>query len=76
VFNTNNNVQYSMSKVISACKCKDSQCQISDQRKHVHVGDECFHPNNFHHIIGIKFVKKPKRLMNSDLNRRYFNWGM
>ena len=65
-----------MSKVVDVCDCEDSKCQISDQRKHVHVGDECFHPNNFHHKKGIKFVKNPRRLMNADLNRRYLNWGI
>lgn len=65
-----------MSKIISPCNCVDSQCIISEQKKHVHVNDECFHPNNFHHKTGVKFVKNPKRIMNTDLNRRYFNWGM
>ncbi|MFB5631067.1 MAG: hypothetical protein ACE5RN_05735 [Nitrosopumilaceae archaeon] len=65
-----------MSKVISSCDCNDVQCPISFQKKHAHVGDECFHPNNFHHKIGIKFLKKSKRIMNSDLERRYFNWGL
>lgn len=65
-----------MSKVISICDCEDSQCRLSDQRRHVHVGDDCFHPNNFHHKKGIKFVKRPKRVMNSDLDRRQFIWGM
>ena len=65
-----------MSKVISMCDCEFSQCQIFDQKKLVHIGDECFHPNNFHHKIGKKFIKNPKRMMNSDLNRRYENWGI
>jgi hypothetical protein len=65
-----------MSKVISICDCEESQCKISDQKKHVHVGDECFHQNNFHHKIGIEFVKRPKRQMNDDLNTRYSRWGM
>jgi hypothetical protein len=65
-----------MSKIISACDCDDTQCQISYQKKHVHVGGECFHPNNFHHKTGIKFVKNPKRLMDADLERRHFNWGV
>ena len=65
-----------MSKVISVCNCDDAQCPISYQKTQVHVGDECFHPNNFHHKTGKKFVKKSKREMNSDLERRYFNWGL
>ena len=65
-----------MSKVISICDCDFSKCQTFNQKKQVHVGDECFHPNNFHHKTTIEFVKRPKRLMDTDLNRRYNNWGV
>ena len=63
-----------MSKLIRRCNC-DYLCKISDAKKHVHVGDDCFHPNNFHHKIGIKSVKS-QTTNDVDFERRYFNWGV
>ncbi len=65
-----------MSKVISACDCDYNLCQISDHKNHVHIDDECFHQNNFHHKIGIKFVKNRKTIRNVDSRTRYQNWGI
>ena len=65
-----------MSEIIRRCNCDYSVCVISAHRQHVHVGDECFHPNNFHHKAGIKFVKNGKTSKNIDLGRRYQIWGV
>lgn len=65
-----------MSKVISLCDCEHIKCKTFDTKKNVHVGDECYHPNNNHHKTGIDFVKRAKRSMDADLNRRHYNWGV
>lgn len=65
-----------MSKIISRCNCDYSLCQISDHKKQVHVEDECIHPNNFRHKIGIKFRKNQKINKEIDFKTRYQNWGM
>ena len=65
-----------MSKIIRVCNCDYSQCKISDHKKHVHVDDECFHPNNFHHKIRAIFVKNSKPTKDIDFRRRYLNWGL
>ena len=65
-----------MSKIIRACNCDYSYCNISDHRKHVHVDDECVHANNFHHKIMEKFVKNRNKIIDIDFKRRFINWGM
>jgi len=65
-----------MSKIIRACNCDYSHCNISDHRKHVHVDDECVHANNFHHKKGIKFVKNGNTKNDIDLGIRYLIWGV
>jgi len=67
---------YIVSKIIRACNCDYSQCKFSDHRKHVHVGDECFHPNNFHHKTSAIFVKNGNKTNDIDFRRRYINWGV
>ena len=65
-----------MSKIIRKCNCEYSLCQMSDQKKHVHVGDECVHPNNIHHKTGTRYVKNVNTVNDIDLRRSYQNWGM
>ncbi|KAG0511805.1 MAG: hypothetical protein NPMRD1_70006 [Nitrosopumilales archaeon] len=65
-----------MSKVIRACNCDYSQCKMSDHRKHVHIGDECFHPYNIHHNTRTIFGKNSKTTNDIDFKRRYQNWGI
>jgi hypothetical protein len=76
LFKINEDYMYIISKIISGCNCDYSLCIISDHKKHVHVDDECFHPNNFHHKIGIKFVKNGKTKNDIDLKTRYLIWGV
>ncbi len=65
-----------MSKVISLCDCDQTKCKSFDTRKHVHVGDECFHPNDYHHKTSVDFVKKRKPTQEVDFRLRYLNWGI
>jgi len=65
-----------MQKIIRGCNCDYTLCQITDHKKHVHVGDECFHQNNFHHKTGKKFVKKAKTKHGINLAERHLNWGV
>ncbi len=65
-----------MSKVISLCDCDHTKCKSFDTRKHVHVGDECFHPNNNHHKTSVNFLKNKKPTKDIDFRQRYLNWGM
>ena len=76
LFKINEDYMYIISKIISGCNCDYSLCIISDHKKHVHVDDECFHPNNFHHKTGIKFVKNGKTKNDIDLKTRYLIWGV
>jgi len=65
-----------MSKVISLCDCDQTKCKSFDTRKQVHVGDECFHPNNYHHKTSVSFLKNRKPTKDIDLRQRYINWGV
>ena len=65
-----------MSKVISLCDCDPKTCKSFDTKKHVHVGDECHHPNNNHHKRSVLFVKNSKVTKDIDFRQRYLNWGM
>ena len=65
-----------MSKVVSLCDCDQIKCKSFDIKKHVHVGDECYHPNNYHHKTNMNFVKNRKPSKDTDFNQRYLNWGI
>ncbi len=65
-----------MSKLISLCDCDHTKCKSFDNRKQVHVGDECYHPNNDHHKTSMSFLKNRKSTKAIDFRQRYINWGM
>lgn len=61
---------------VRRCNCDDSQCKTSDHRKHVHVNDECFHPNDIHHKIKINFIKNHNTANKNVLRIRQLNWNI
>lgn len=66
-----------MSKVISLCDCDYSMCKTPETRKNVHVGNECYHPNNNHHKTTVGYEKNNKhKTDNIDPRLRYIKWGM
>lgn len=61
---------------VRACNCDPSQCKRSDRRRHVHVGDECYHPNNIHHKIKLNFVNKTNLIDENNHRRRNLVWNI
>lgn len=61
---------------VRVCNCDPSQCKTSDNRRRVHVGDECYHPNNIHHRINRNLVKNSNATNDEYLKRRRSIWNM
>lgn len=61
---------------VRACNCDPSQCKTFDNRRRVHVGDECYHSNNIHHKIKLNFVENPEVTNDDYYRRRHSAWNI